>query len=108
MRKCDFEIIRDGSKRITPFGDSHFLTNAKCKPSIPSLEARSLPRLFLLSQIQVLRQGKPPGKRDSSAFWHGKACVIYESVFLKVRGRKVRKGTTEYVWKDKTLIIYDY
>lgn len=106
MRKCDLEIIRDGSKRITPFGGSRFLSNPKCKPYIPSLEARSLPRLFLLSQIQVFRKGKPLGRRDSSAFWHGKACVIYESVFLKVKGRKVRKGTSEYVWKDETFIIY--
>lgn len=41
-------------------------------------------------------------------FGDEKSCVACKSVFLKGRGKKEWKSTSEYLWKDKTCTIYVY
>lgn len=50
----------------------------------------------------------PSGRRGFLAVWNGKACIVYKTAFLKGKRRNVRKGTSEYLWKYKTFIIYVY
>lgn len=88
--------------------DASFLTSPKCKPYTPSLEAQVPSQPFLPKCDAGFGQKMPSGRRGFSAFLDGKACVFYKSVFFKMKGRKLRKGTFEYLWEDETFIIYVY
>ena len=56
-------MLRDGCKKIAPFGDSSFLSNPQCKPFTPSLEVQipfqaSLPILDPGSEAQRSTHGR--------------------------------------------------